>query len=89
MPLRNYQALLLYHKGTVLTVALKIRRIYGMTKEKRLLEMFLLCWQRYEIKQVNQSSGSGQLQGSASAVSVWTCAHISAIIALIFCLQKL
>jgi len=31
------------------TAALGINRKHSMSKERRLLEMFLLCWQGYEI----------------------------------------
>jgi hypothetical protein len=75
VPPQNYQPLLLYDKTKAVITTLDIKNICSMTKEKRLLEMFLLCWQRYEIKQVNQSSGAGGLQGSTSVVSIWSFAH--------------
>jgi hypothetical protein len=53
------------------TVEIKIKCCV-VTKEKRLVEMFLLCWQGHEIEQVDQSSGAGGLQGSQGAVSIWS-----------------
>jgi hypothetical protein len=46
-----------------------------VTKERQLVELFLLCWQGHEIEQVDQSSGARRLQGSQGAVSTWTSAH--------------
>jgi len=65
--------LLLHQKRQAGTTALGINRKHSMSKERRLLEMFLLCWQGYEIKQVDQSSGAGRLQRPASVVSIWSC----------------
>jgi hypothetical protein len=64
-----------YPKRKAGTTALGINWKHGMSKERRLLEMFLLCWQGYEIQQVDRGSGAGRLQRSASFVSICSCGN--------------